>query len=307
MTEKSRNREIGKSGKSATVVQAHAKINLSLQVVGVRADGYHLLRTVFQSLALSDDLAFEVRDGPLSLSCDAPGVPADRRNLVWKAAELAWAAAGRSGEPSGVRVRLTKRIPAQGGLGGGSSDGAAALVAFNAIWRAGLDDIRLEGLARQLGADVPFFLHGGTALGVGRGDEIERLPDMPSRDVVLVFPPFGVSTPDAFRWFDQDAAFRTEPATAGGPSTLPLPGIDSLTIVNALQEPVCRRHPQISEACRALEAAGAEAAAMTGSGSTVFGLFLPGRGAAAAAGLRSAGWETLLTATAGRESTRPRP
>jgi 4-diphosphocytidyl-2-C-methyl-D-erythritol kinase len=278
------------------LLRAHAKINLSLHVAGVRPDGYHLLKTVFQTLALHDELAFEAREGALALSCDAPGVPADARNLVWKAAGLVWAAAGRSGEPSGVHVRIAKRIPAQGGLGGGSSDGAAALLAFNAIWRAGLDPRALEVLARRLGADVPFFLHGGTALGLGRGDEIEPMPDLAVRAVVLVFPPFGVSTPEAFRWFDEDAA---APAGTGA-------RLDGFEIANDLQGPVTRRHPEIAEACRALEAAGAEAAAMTGSGSTVFGVFrVPDGARSAAERLESGGWRTLLTATATRAEVRP--
>jgi 4-diphosphocytidyl-2-C-methyl-D-erythritol kinase len=276
-------------------LRAHAKINLSLEVVGVRPDGYHLLRTVFQTLALHDELTFEQRDGPFSLSCDDPEVPVDERNLVWRAANLVWGAMGKADGAAGVAVHIEKRIPAQGGLGGGSSDGATALVACDALWRAQLGEGRLEELARRLGADVPFFLRCGSALGLGRGDEIEPLPDLPARDVVLVFPPFGVSTPEAFRWYDEDHPHA--PATGATPP----PGF------NALQGPVSCRHPEIGDACRALEAAGAELAAMTGSGSTVFGLFVPGRGGDAGDRLRDAGWRVLVTATAPREATRPRP
>jgi 4-diphosphocytidyl-2-C-methyl-D-erythritol kinase len=277
-------------------------------VLGVRPDGYHLLRTVFQSLALHDDLVFDVREGPFALECADPLVPVDRRNLVWKAAGLVWAAAGRSGEPAGLGVRLTKRIPARGGLGGGSSDGAVALVAFDALWHAQLGAVRLSELAMTLGADVPFFLVGGTALGLDRGDRVEPLPDAPSRDVVLVFPPFGVSTPEAFRWFDEDSDARARPTPVPGGERRSFPGVghgSSLEVVNELQGPVARRHPEIDEACRALLQAGAEVAAMTGSGSTVFGLFSPGRGEAGALALRAAGWRTLATTTASREATRP--
>jgi 4-diphosphocytidyl-2-C-methyl-D-erythritol kinase len=289
MTERPQTRAIAASADSSFVLRAHAKINLRLEVVGVRPDGYHLLRTVFQTLALHDEIAFQRRVGPFALSCDDPQVPADRKNLVWKAADLVWTAAGRHGEPAGVRVEIAKRIPPQGGLGGGSSDAAAALVGLDAVWQADLGEARLSDLARRLGADVPFFLCGGTALGVGRGDVIEPMPDAPARDVVLVSPPFGVSTPEAFRWYDEDTAAGADPGT----------------VLNALERPVSRRHPEIAAARRALEEAGAEVAAMSGSGSTVFGLFPTGRGEAAADRLSACGWRTLLTATAPRDAARP--
>jgi len=279
------------------ILRAHAKINLSLAVRGVRSDGYHELRTVFQSLALHDTLRFAEPRAGLAITCSDPAVPLDERNLVWKAAQLVWEAAGRSGEPCG-RARITKRIPAQGGLGGGSADAAAALVGWNRLWATGLPAQRLCQLARALGADVPFFLHAGTALGLGRGDEIHPLDDAPSMWVVLVFPPFGVSTPDAFRWWDEDsrrlpaAGFRlpAEPESrAAGP------------VFNDLEAPVSRRHPELSEIRRALEDAGAMAAAMTGSGSTVFGLFATRLAARAASErLRLTGRRSLLTRTATR-------
>ena len=159
--------------------RAHAKINLSLRVTGRRQDGYHELKTVFQALALHDSLEFKPRPGPLVLSCDDPAVPTDERNLVWQAATLVWQAAGRRGVPSGVDIRLAKRVPVQGGLGGGSADAAAALLALSALWGARLDRDALARLAARLGADVPYFLVGGRALGLGRGDEIYALQDRP--------------------------------------------------------------------------------------------------------------------------------
>jgi 4-diphosphocytidyl-2-C-methyl-D-erythritol kinase len=273
------------------ILRAHAKINVSLGVGGVRPDGYHELRTVFQSLALHDTLRFAHPDEGFAMACSAPGVPLDERNLVWKAAELVWAAAGRRGEPGG-RVRITKRIPVQGGLGGGSADAAAALVGWNRLWATRLSAERLHDLARGLGADVPFFLWAGTALGVERGDEIHPLDDSPSRWVVLVFPPFGVSTPEAFRWWDEDQ---------GRP-----PRAESMPVFNDLEAPVARRHPELLEIRRALEGAGAEAAAMTGSGSTVFGLFGTRSSARAASDrLTLAGWRTIVTRTATRLQAGP--
>lgn len=305
----------GAGDATRVVVRAHAKINLDLQVEGARADGYHLLRTLFQSLTLHDLLTIDRVEGPLTIACSHPGVPTDERNLVWRAAERLWECGGRAGPPHGVRVRITKRIPAQGGLGGGSSDAAAALVALDLLWGTRLGADRLAALAGQLGADVPFFLCGGTALGLGRGDVIHPLEALEPQHVLLVFPPFGVSTPEAFRWFDEDAAagaarVAEDSGTAVGTGdcgggAIRLGGLVR-PVINDLQAPVARRHPEIADLCRRLRAAGAGAAAMTGSGSTVFGLFEdPAGAAAAAAALESSGWRTLVTRCAGREQARP--
>src|SRR5437773_3890901 len=144
----------------AVRVSAYAKINLSLRVLGVRLDGYHELRTIFQSIALHDTLTARVRRGPFALQCDDPKCPADETNLVWRAAEQVWAASGRGGTMRDVEVRLTKRIPLEAGLGGGSSDAAAALRVFGSLWR--VKDGPLRDIAATLGADVPYFLEGGT-------------------------------------------------------------------------------------------------------------------------------------------------
>jgi len=291
-------------------LRAHAKINVSLAVRGVRPDGYHELRTVFRSLALHDTLRFERADEGFAIACAAPGVPLDERNLVWKAARLVWGAAGRSGEPVG-RVRLTKQIPAQGGLGGGSADGAAALVGWDRLWDTRLPAARLRELAVCLGADVPFFLCAGTALGLERGDELQPLPDGPSRWVVLVFPPFGVSTSEAFRWWDEDQdrltsggsrlAAATHMATMTPQTAGRSPQADPLAVFNDLERSVTRRHPQLADIRERLERAGAEAAAMTGSGSTIFGLFAAKEAAEAARDqLGQAGWRSLVTRTATR-------
>jgi len=291
-------------------LRAHAKVNLTLTVCGPRPDGYHELRTVFQSLALHDTLRFTSVEERCVLTCSSPEVPLDERNLVWRAARMVWDAAGRRGEPRG-RVRITKRIPAQGGLGGGSADGAAALVGWNRLWDTRLPDERLLELARGLGADVPFFLYAGTALGLNRGDEIHPLADAPARWVVLVFPPFGVSTPQAFRWWDEDqaglAAGDVRQAAMSRVTTIALPvasresQADLPVVFNDLEGPVSRRHPELLEIREVLEGAGAEATAMTGSGSTEFGLFSTRLGAAAACDrLRAARWRALVTRTATR-------
>ena len=296
-----------------TRMNAHAKINLVLRVGARQPDGYHELRTTFQSLALHDTLEFSGAPGPLVIECDDPSVPVDARNLVWRAAALAWEAAGRRGEPAGVRVVLRKRIPAQGGLGGGSADAAVALVAFTRLWGGASSSAARHELARQLGADVPFFLCGGTASATGRGDRLVPVPDLPVHHVVLVFPPFGVSTADAYRWLDEDRERGRIPGPGGddpGPAGIGGDGRGHvrtadggvLAVENDLEAPVVERHPEIGRIRDALREAGARAAAMSGSGSTVFGLFADEAGArAAASGLARAGWRTALTATAGRD------
>lgn len=277
-------------------LRAHAKINLTLAVLGTRPDGYHQLRTVFQSLALHDTLRFDPFSQEFSIACATPGVPTDERNLVWKAARLVWQAAGRPGEPVG-RVSIVKRIPVQGGLGGGSADGAAALVGWNRTWETRLSAAALRGLAARLGADVPFFLCAGTALGVDRGDDVRPLDDARARWVVLVMPSFGVSTPQAFHWWDEDAGGPARSGSAEAGST----GADPLAVFNDLEAPVVRRHPQLAEIRDRLLGAGASAAAMTGSGSTMFGLFGTEADAKwAGAALRDARWRIVLTRTATR-------
>jgi 4-diphosphocytidyl-2-C-methyl-D-erythritol kinase len=185
-------------------IRAHAKINLDLRVLGTRADGFHELRTVFQAIALHDTLTMVPRPGPFAIECTAAGVPLDRSNLIWQAADALWRAARRSGELRDILVRLDKRIPPQAGLGGGSADAAAALIALARAWRLNVRPSQLTDVAAVLGADVPFFLAGGTALGLGRGEEIYPLADLPRHWVILLIPGFGVATADAFEWYDAD-------------------------------------------------------------------------------------------------------
>lgn len=264
------------SRKLPVSVRAFAKINVTLRVLGVRPDGYHELRTVFQAIDLCDRLTFATATGPLAITCDDPSCPTDERNLVWRAAAAIWRASGRRGRPRDLHVHLEKGIPAQGGLGGGSSDAAATLKVLSAVWcRRPLGDEVLAALGRDLGADVPFFLRGGTALGVERGDRLFPLADPPRAWVVLAQPDFGVSTADAYRWFDDG------PADPGGRPAAAGPYGDG---GNDLEGPVIQHHPAIGRVVRALRRHGAQWAAMSGSGSVCFGLF-----ASAAAARRAAG------------------
>jgi 4-diphosphocytidyl-2-C-methyl-D-erythritol kinase len=292
-------------------VNAFAKINLALHVLGARRDGYHELRTTFQTVALHDTLTFSAVRGPFEMVCDDPACPVDCSNLVWRAAARLWRAAGRRGEPHGIRVRLAKRIPLQAGLGGGSSDAAAALRALAKLWRVTLGPDRLRRIASQLGADVPFFLEGGTVLGLGRGDRLRSLADRPASWVVLVLPDFGVSTKDAYGWWDGWRNAARRPA----PRVVPSPGPEigrradrtAALFGNDLEGPVAALHPDISHVVAALRLGGAHHAAMSGSGSAIFGLFDDRRAAETAA--RKLGRpprRSLVTRTLGRARYRMR-
>jgi 4-diphosphocytidyl-2-C-methyl-D-erythritol kinase len=253
-------------------VRAHAKVNLDLRVLGLRPDGFHELRTVFQGIELHDTLMCSEHDGPFTLKCRDAGVPLDETNLVWKAAAALWTALGRGGAIRGAVIQIEKKIPVEAGLGGGSSDAAAALIALGRMW-GGAPMTLLREVGATIGADVPFFLSGGTALGLGRGEEIYPLVDLPPHFVVIVRPPFGVSTGEAYGWYDEDRASGQRDENREF-QQLPVPWPSrAAQMVNDLEAPVMRRHPEIGPLKAQLRDAGATAAAMSGSGSAVFGLF----------------------------------
>ena len=288
-------------GSQPLTLSAHAKINLDLRVLGMRPDGYHDLRTVFQSLALHDTLTFTTSPGPFTIECDDPTLPTDRRNLIWKAASLLWRTMGRRrGEtPRDARVTLRKRVPAQAGLGSGSSDAAIALLGCAHLWKLDVDPPTLNRLAARIGADVPFFLVGGTALGLGRGDDIYPLADLPRTDVVIVRPKFGVATVEAYGWFDNEPR---RPVRETGRRGLPQKWPEWATnLRNDLEPAVTRHHPTIARIKHALLDAGAVVAAMSGSGSAVFGLFdRPDAARRTATDLARPGWHVIATRTLSR-------
>ena len=277
-------------------VRAYAKINLDLKILGLLPDGYHEVRTVLQSVELHDTITFTKRPGPFAIACDQPAVPTDARNLVWRAAALLWSlGSDRASALSGVQVTLRKRIPAEAGLGGGSSDAAATLLALSRLWHLPLDLASLARIGARLGADVPFFLAGGTALGSGRGDDVSPLAEPPVTPVVIVTPNFGVSTPAAYGWFDQDRrpapGRRAARVLAGWPAW-------ARDLRNDLEPPVASRFPQIRRSVRDLAALGAVHAAMSGSGSAVFGIFAhPFQAVAAQTTLAGRGEMAILTST----------
>jgi 4-diphosphocytidyl-2-C-methyl-D-erythritol kinase len=311
---------------------AYAKVNLHLRILDARPDGYHYVVTVLQTLALHDTVMCERHDGPFEIVCDEPGVPLDSRNLVWRAAQALADAVSRPEGLARTRVTIVKRIPMQAGLGGGSADAAAALAGLMRLWEIGMDHVSLHRIASGLGADVPFLLHallqfrqgradGGTMLGRGRGDELTALPPLPLHTVLIVMPPFGVSTADAYRWHDERvaaAAAPPDPDTAevaatradSGGAEAEWPGSsaewsDCLTrCYNDFELAIGPRHSEIAETVRTLREAGAVFAAMSGSGAALFGLFPAGERGEQAAGLAAGrftrpGWRTYLTGTTG--------
>ena len=287
-------------------LRAHAKINLDLRVGGRRRDGFHDLRTILQSIELHDTLTLRAIEGECRIRCSAPGVPPGRDNLVHRAAQRLWTELGGGGDVRGVAVTIRKRIPVAAGLGGGTADAVAALRGLCLLWGRTPSPARLHALAAEVGADGPFFLVGGTVLGVGRGDDVYPLAEQARRWVVVAVPPYGVSTAAAYGWLDEDRASRGRGRAARG--TAPPAGFAGAALVleglrNDLEEPVARRRAAIGAAIGLLSDAGACRAAMTGSGSAVFGLF-ERRGAAHVAARclcdRPEGWTVRVTRTMDR-------
>ena len=181
---------------NTVTVSSYAKLNLGLKVTGRRPDGFHAIRSLFQEVDLADTLSFErLCDDVVEIRCDSPGVPADDRNLAVKAARLL---KEEGSVNEGVRIEIRKEIPAGGGMGGGSSNAAATLVALNRLWCLGLNDRELHVKALALGSDVPFFLVGGAALVSGRGEHIESISGLRGVCFVAVDPGSAVNTTWAY-------------------------------------------------------------------------------------------------------------
>ena len=259
--------------------KAYGKVNLGLDVVGRRPDGYHLVRMVMQTVDVYDDIV--VRKGHagsgLSLSCDHPEVPADERNLAWKAAELVCRKYGV--EPS-FSITITKRIPAAAGMAGGSTDGAAVILALNELLELHMTMDEMDEIALQLGADVPFCLRRGTYLAEGIGEKLTKLPDLAPCSMVIVKPPFGVSTPWAYKALDEYLGSVPESGAAHPDIDLLMKALDRKDVSdiaahmgNILESVVTREYPEILEIKKRLTDKGAVKALMSGSGPTVFGIF----------------------------------
>lgn len=281
-------------------LRAHAKVNLYLRILGRRPDGFHELDTVLQSITLHDSLELEVGGDGLRLEVSDPGLPAGPSNLVWQAA----ARLVPEFDPGrGLTIRLTKRIPAGAGLGGGSSDAAAALLGVAALYRPGLAVGALHEHAAALGSDVPYFLTGGTARLSGRGIEVHSLPDLPRADLLVVPAGIPLATADVYAQIQEPLTLAPRPASIPGSGRIPADLGSLVRLGNDLEPHAVRLCPAIGRIREALAAAGARAAAMTGSGSAVFGVFADAASAReAAAVLERRGLRAHACATLGRDA-----
>jgi 4-diphosphocytidyl-2-C-methyl-D-erythritol kinase len=247
--------------------KSFAKINLGLEIVRRREDGFHDIRTLFQSISLCDELTFEPRpDGEFRLEGNDASVPWDDRNLIAKAAGLL---RKKTATCFGATVRVRKSVPPGKGLGGGSSNAALALAALNTLWGLNLTRMDLAGLALAAGSDVPYFLHGGLCLGESRGEALRGLPDFSPIPCVLVFPPYAISTAEVYAGL---GPFLTSPAKASKIMRFLDTGNFGF-LENDLEKVIFRTHPELDGFKGFLKGQGATLALVSGSGSSVFGLF----------------------------------
>ena len=273
-------------------IPAFAKINVRLDVLGRRPDGFHELRTIFQTVSLHDDLILRRAPGAgISLRIEgnaALSTEPVEKNLVYRAIAALSKELRLGRAQGGVEIVLRKKIPAGRGLGGGSSDAAAALLGYLRLTEKQLDPARLMQLASSLGADVPFFLQGGRALGVSKGDEIYPLPDAPKQCLLIVSPrDIHVPTPDAYKWLNAQPlypAHSTPPPLTKSPKPSNIWRFCALSwsaqgagssgdFANDFEAPVFLRHPRLQRIKRVLLQNGAAGASLAGSGSAVFGVF----------------------------------
>lgn len=251
---------------------AFAKVNLTLDVLGKRPDGYHDVKSVMQSISIRDDIEIDLDTGrDWELLCSEEGIPCDERNLAWKAAKVFFDAAKI--DPNGITIRITKRIPAQAGLGGGSADAGAVLRALNKHYGNPFSILALAELGGSVGSDVPFCTLCGTAMAEGRGERLRKLPDMPDCVFVVCKPDFSASTPELYRRLDENEIAK-HPDHQAMESAL-LAG-DLLKVAqnvyNVFDPVVTQDHLELNYIKSIFNSYGAIGYQMTGSGSAVFGI-----------------------------------
>jgi len=295
----------GQPNVSGLRITACAKVNLSLEVLGKRPDGFHEIRTVMQSISLVDELALEQAE-TLELECH-PVELGGEGNLVMRAARMLQRVATR---PLAARITLRKGIPPASGLGGASADAAAALVGLSELWGLSLPDPEMVALASSLGSDVPFFLHGGTAVALGRGEVIQPLPDVRRLWLVLLIPPHGLAakTAELYRllrpehWSSGERTLRlAESISRRGQVSEELMG-------NCFESVSDLAFPGLASCREAMLSAGAPAVHLSGAGPALFSLFPTEEEAAMVAGrLSSAGQRPLLAHTLSSAEARPSP
>ena len=302
-----------------------AKINLGLRIGALRPDGFHELRTVYQTIALHDVVRVSIERGSgIEIHCDDSRVPCDSTNTCWKIVERAMGVLKAHGR---VGIEMEKRLPVQGGLGGASANAVTALLALERALKKRLSGPERLRIAAEVGSDLPLFLIGGTVLGVGRGEEVYPLPDLPAMPCVIALPAIAVSTPKAFAEWDKltvpppsdrmlkfgreisawlNAGLEEErrprrsgvSARRGGRAENPLLDLVRTGIENDFEKVVFPLHPELREVKRVLEGAGAIYASLSGSGSALYGLFESKTKAEAAAGrLKKSGTDARVTST----------
>ena len=251
---------------------AFAKVNLTMDVLGKREDGYHDLKSVMQTLSIRDDIEIDVGTGkPWCLKCSNEGIPCDERNLAWKAAKLYCDTMGK--DPDGLEIRITKRIPSEAGMGGGSADAAAVLRALNRHYGDPLSIMALAELGAQVGSDVPFCVLCGTVMVEGRGERLRKLPDMPDCFFVVVKPEFSNSTAELYRKIDSCEIAR-RPDHRAMESALVAGDLGKVceNIWNVFDPVVTEEHLELNYIKSIFNSYGAVAYQMTGSGSAVFAI-----------------------------------
>lgn len=261
-------------GDTLLTLSANAKINLTLDILGTREDGYHEVAMIMQEISLHDTLSMGKINQGISLTIAIEGqqgtLPADESNLCWKAAALVQKEYNLQ---EGVEIHLIKRIPMAAGLAGGSADAAAVLKGMNHLFRLGMTEARLCELGARLGSDIPFCIMGGTMLATGRGEVLTRLPSFPRLSVVLAKPPVGVSTAWAYKTYD---AGYDGPHPDNEAMLEAIHGGDAhkaaSLLCNVLEGVTETEHPVIADYKRLMMEHGAMASMMSGSGPTVFGL-----------------------------------
>ena len=251
---------------------AFAKINLTLDVLGKRPDGYHDLQSVMQTISIRDDVEVEVGTGqPWTLSCDREDVPQDGTNLAWKAAQVFCQAAKR--DPEGLAIRIAKRIPTQAGLGGGSADAGAVLRALNRHYGYPFSVYALAEMGAEVGSDVPFCTLGGTVLCQGRGERLRKLPDLPETLFVVCKPEFSVSTPALYRRLDETSIAQRPDHTAMEAAIVQGDiGAIAGQLCNVFEPVVTADHLELNYIKSLMNSYGALGFAMTGSGSAVYAI-----------------------------------
>ena len=265
--------------------KAYAKLNISLDVTERRADGFHDMCMVMQTVSICDELELRPTDtGRIQVKSNFSFIPGDERNLAAKAALGFFEAVGKQGQ--GLLITLQKSIPVGAGMAGGSADAAAVLRALNRLYGAPLTPDGLETLAARVGSDVPFCVRGGTALAMGRGEVLESLPALPACKFVVCKPDFSISTPELFRKLDQ-TGLRCHPDTAGILAALRDGELEPIArrMYNVFEEVDDRRLRTVREIKSILLDSGALGAIMTGTGSAVFGVFRPDADCSAAVSL----------------------